>query len=92
MNTLKTICAVACAALSIAAAGPARAENATLTVQVDKPGVKVSPMLWGIFFEDINLLGRRRHLRRTGPQPLVRGRGQAGPLDGWSAAGRPRSR
>jgi alpha-L-arabinofuranosidase len=30
------------------------AENA-ITVSVDKPGVKVSPLLWGIFFEDINL-------------------------------------
>jgi alpha-L-arabinofuranosidase len=29
--------------------------SATLTVDVDKPGVKISPMLWGIFFEDINL-------------------------------------
>jgi alpha-L-arabinofuranosidase len=28
---------------------------ASLTVDVDKPGVKISPTLWGIFFEDINL-------------------------------------
>ncbi|MHC1769340.1 MAG: alpha-L-arabinofuranosidase C-terminal domain-containing protein [Verrucomicrobiia bacterium] len=28
---------------------------ASITVQVDKPGAKVSPLLWGIFFEDINL-------------------------------------
>ena len=27
---------------------------ASLTVQVDQPGHAVSPMLWGIFFEDIN--------------------------------------
>src|SRR5512147_2832508 len=27
---------------------------ATLTVEVDQPGIKVSPMLYGIFFEDIN--------------------------------------
>jgi alpha-N-arabinofuranosidase len=26
----------------------------TLTVQVDKPGTKVQPTMWGIFFEDIN--------------------------------------
>ena len=32
----------------------ARAENASLTVQVDRPGAKISPVLWGIFFEDIN--------------------------------------
>ncbi len=29
--------------------------QATITVDVDKPGHKISPLLWGIFFEDINL-------------------------------------
>ncbi len=29
--------------------------QASLTVDVDKPGHAVSPVLWGIFFEDINL-------------------------------------
>jgi alpha-L-arabinofuranosidase len=29
--------------------------QANLTVEVDKPGHAVSPTLWGIFFEDINL-------------------------------------
>src|SRR5437667_1424659 len=28
---------------------------ATIEVQVDKPGHKIAPTLWGIFFEDINL-------------------------------------
>ena len=28
---------------------------ATITVQTDQPGHKVSPTLWGVFFEDINL-------------------------------------
>jgi alpha-L-arabinofuranosidase len=32
-----------------------QAAAATLGVDVDKPGAKISPMLWGIFFEDINL-------------------------------------
>ncbi len=36
-------CAAACTAQS------------TISVSVDKPGIKVSPTLWGIFFEDINL-------------------------------------
>jgi alpha-L-arabinofuranosidase len=31
------------------------AAPATLTVAVDKPGHPVSPTLWGVFFEDINL-------------------------------------
>src|SRR5690349_5491934 len=26
----------------------------TLTVQVDRPGPRISPTMWGIFFEDIN--------------------------------------
>lgn len=30
------------------------AGHITLTVQVNKPGSKISPALWGIFFEDIN--------------------------------------
>src|SRR5580658_6941009 len=29
--------------------------EASLTVDVDKPGHSISPTLWGIFFEDINL-------------------------------------
>ena len=29
--------------------------QASLTVDVDKPGHPVAPTLWGIFFEDINL-------------------------------------
>src|SRR5580693_10041938 len=29
--------------------------EASLTVDVDKPGHAISPTLWGIFFEDINL-------------------------------------
>ena len=28
---------------------------ATISVQADKPGHKIAPTLWGIFFEDINL-------------------------------------
>ncbi len=44
--------AVLCA-VGVGWAGVAGA--ASLTVQVDKPGARVSPMLWGIFFEDINL-------------------------------------
>ncbi|MFA6564465.1 MAG: alpha-L-arabinofuranosidase C-terminal domain-containing protein [Verrucomicrobiia bacterium] len=30
-------------------------QTATLTVQANKPGHKIAPTLWGIFFEDINL-------------------------------------
>jgi hypothetical protein len=33
----------------------APAAPATISVQVDQPAHKISPMLWGLFFEDINL-------------------------------------
>ncbi len=32
----------------------AQAQEAKITVNVGQPGARVSPMLWGIFFEDIN--------------------------------------
>jgi len=32
-----------------------RTAKATITVEVNKPGHKISPTLFGIFFEDINL-------------------------------------
>ena len=31
------------------------AQPATLTISTDKPGTKINPGMWGIFFEDINL-------------------------------------
>jgi alpha-L-arabinofuranosidase len=34
---------------------PAAAQTAKISVAVDHPGHKISPTLWGIFFEDINL-------------------------------------
>ena len=42
-------------ALTLVSAYALHAAPASLTVDVDRPGVKISPMLWGIFFEDINL-------------------------------------
>ena len=46
ISLLTTICCViACSAFA----------QATVTVDVNKPGRAVSPTLWGIFFEDINL-------------------------------------
>ncbi|MGD0382815.1 MAG: carbohydrate binding domain-containing protein, partial [Thermoguttaceae bacterium] len=45
------------AILPLKAQTPAAAGSASLTVQVDKPGIKVSPTLYGIFFEEINHAG-----------------------------------
>src|SRR5438046_2835791 len=44
----------ACLWLAAAAGLPGQT---TLTVDVDKPGIKVSPTLYGIFFEEINRAG-----------------------------------
>ncbi|MGD0517819.1 MAG: hypothetical protein ABSA26_09825, partial [Thermoguttaceae bacterium] len=56
------ICALALVQLAftffpLQAQTPAAAGRASLTVQVDKPGIKVSPTLYGIFFEEINHAG-----------------------------------
>ncbi len=40
---------------TVATPFPTTAAPATISVQADKPGHSVSPLLWGIFFEDINL-------------------------------------
>ena len=40
--------------LALAALVSLGAAPATLTVAVDKPGHAISPLLYGIFFEDIN--------------------------------------
>jgi len=43
------------AALLTALATAITAQAATINIQADKPGHKVAPTLWGVFFEDINL-------------------------------------
>ncbi|HEU6449306.1 MAG TPA: alpha-L-arabinofuranosidase C-terminal domain-containing protein [Verrucomicrobiae bacterium] len=43
------------AALLMAAVTSVRSEVARINVDLTRPGHKISPMLWGIFFEDINL-------------------------------------
>ena len=55
MAGLATVAAVGVVALSADSA--AAAEPGRLTVEVDKPGVKIAPTLWGIFYEEINCSG-----------------------------------
>ncbi len=59
MKRYLPICAMVLVILGVtfaswAADAPVTSGIASLTVQVDKPGIKVSPMLYGIFFEEIN--------------------------------------
>lgn len=49
---LATLCA-----LVLTAGTPGGVEAASITVQADQPGIKVSPTLYGIFFEEINCAG-----------------------------------
>src|SRR5262245_52851002 len=51
--------AVRHAAMSIAVLGPALlfAEGSTITIDAGKPGARISPRLFGIFFEEINHAG-----------------------------------
>jgi len=43
-----------CAGTLVATMTWARAHAAQISVSVDQPGHRISPTLWGIFFEDIN--------------------------------------
>jgi alpha-N-arabinofuranosidase len=40
--------------LLVSLAIPPIAHSATIEIQADKPGAKINPAMWGIFFEDIN--------------------------------------
>jgi alpha-L-arabinofuranosidase len=51
----KGILLYAVMALAMAASFRAHGTPASISVQVDKPSHPVSPLLWGAFFEDINL-------------------------------------
>ncbi len=50
MQTRFLISLCVLAAATVATAQP----TVTLTVQADQPGAKISPTMWGIFFEDVN--------------------------------------
>jgi alpha-L-arabinofuranosidase len=49
--------ALASAGIALLLASGLSAGTATITVAADQPGVKVSPSLWGIFYEEINHAG-----------------------------------
>jgi alpha-L-arabinofuranosidase len=45
---------ILCAGALLAAMTSVQAQSAEISVSVDQPGHRISPTLWGIFFEDIN--------------------------------------
>jgi len=57
MRLLRQTVLVSLSVLLVPVASAAFAADATATLTVDaaRPGSRISPMLWGIFFEDINL-------------------------------------
>ena len=54
MSIVRFLC-LGASVLVIIGAPVLGAAPTSITVEVDKPGAKISPTLWGIFFEDINL-------------------------------------
>src|ERR1700710_2060670 len=50
----KALAALACALFCVLAAGRSLAQTGRLTVKADQPGVKISPMLYGLMTEEIN--------------------------------------
>lgn len=57
MHRYARLGAVCLTAWGILLAGVSAAQTAKISVAVDRPGVKVSPLLYGIFFEEINRAG-----------------------------------
>ena len=55
MKTKYIINPIVLCSLAFFASFALNAAPATLDVRVDQPGHRISPLLWGIFFEDINL-------------------------------------
>lgn len=53
---LRLFCAccvwMSCIFTSLRAASPALADNAAITIQLDQPGIRISPTLYGLFHED----------------------------------------
>ena len=51
------ICIITLITAFLIAPRNSRAQETSITVQADKPGNEISPVLNGIFFEDINFAG-----------------------------------
>jgi alpha-L-arabinofuranosidase len=54
-RVLATTCTLALLILAPGTLLPAASGLVTLKIQADKPGPRINPAMWGIFFEDINL-------------------------------------
>ena len=67
----------------------ARAQAAaavTMNIAVNKPGIQVSPTLWGIFFEEINYAGEGGLWGQLVNNPTLKALGANGQPVGWSLA------
>jgi alpha-N-arabinofuranosidase len=53
-NKIIFVAGLIIAILLVSSLASSAAGAATITVQADKSGAKISPMMWGVFFEDIN--------------------------------------
>ena len=55
--SLAVLAIVACAGVAPIASSPAGSSSGSpiiITVNVDQPGARINPAMWGVFFEDIN--------------------------------------
>ena len=62
------------------------AAEVTMNIAVNKPGIKVSPTLWGIFFEEINYAGEGGLWGQLVNNPTLKALGANGQPVGWSLA------
>lgn len=53
-SSLIALLMTSCTQLKTASSDAEKPQQATITVSLDKPGAKINPAMWGIFFEDIN--------------------------------------
>ncbi len=59
------------------------AQHVTMNIGVNKPGIKVSPTLWGIFFEEINYAGEGGLWGQMVNNPTLKAVGPNGMPVGW---------
>ena len=67
--------------LGLVVSATAWGQQATLSIKVSQPGVKVSPTLYGIFFEEINRAGEGGLYGEHAAEPVVRGHVRSGRMD-----------
>ncbi len=82
--SLMTAVLVASSGGNLPAATTKSAPELTMNIAVNKPGIQVSPTLWGIFFEEINYAGEGGLWGQLVNNPTLKAIGPNGLPVGWS--------